>query len=65
MLDVLVRSKATSVTVLNVIISDKDVQFAKSRGALKEINNINNITYLRIEHFEEDYVLKLLMDNFH
>lgn len=65
LLDVLVRSKATSVTVLNVIISDKDVQFAKSRGALKEINNINNITYLRIEHFEEDYVLKLLMDNFH
>ena len=54
-----------TITVLSVIKTARDGQFAKNRGAINEVNHINNITYLRIEHFEEDYVLKLLMDNFH
>ena len=65
LMDVILRAQSKNVTVLSVIKTARDGQFAKNRGAINEVNHINNITYLRIEHFEEDYVLKLLMDNFH
>ncbi len=65
LMDIIVKILPEHVTVINVIKTDKDKQYAKSRGAINEVNHINNVTYLRIEHFEEDYVLKLLMDNFH
>lgn len=65
LMDILVKIKPEFVTVLHIIQTDKDRQYAFSRGANKEVNMVNGITRLRIEHFEEDYVLKLLMDNFH
>lgn len=55
----------TKIMVVNYIVTDQDRQLAQNRGNTDERNIVNNITYLRIEHFEEDYVLKLLMDNFH
>lgn len=65
LMDVVLRSASRTVTILSVIKTARDNQFAKSRGAINEVNIVNNVTYLRIEHFEEDYVLKLLMDNFY
>lgn len=65
LMDIIVKIKPKFVTVINVIQTDKDRQYAASRGSINEVNLVNGITYLRIEHFEEDYVLKLLMDNFH
>ena len=65
LIDVLVEAQPQNLTVLSVIIKAYDRQCANYRGAVNEVNHINGVTYLRIEHFEEDYVLKLLMDNFH
>lgn len=66
LMDILVWSKASNLLIVNVIRSEQDKAFAQVAGAVQEVNNKpNNVTYLRIEHFEEDYVLKLLMDNFH
>lgn len=64
LMDILIRVKTQFVTIISVIKRDSDIRFAKSRGVLNEVNNINGVIYLRIEHFEEEYVLKLLMDNF-
>lgn len=63
LMDVLVRSKIANITVLSIIITDRDIQFAKNRGALSEVSNVNGVIYLRVEHFEEDYVVKFLKDN--
>ena len=66
LMDILVWSKASNLLIVNIIKSEQDKAFAQVAGAIQEVNSTpNNVTYLRIEHFEEDYVLKLLMDNFH
>lgn len=65
LMDVLVEAKPEKLTVLSVIKKAYDSQCANYRGAVNEVNVVNNVTYLRIEHFEEEYVLKLLEENFH
>lgn len=46
---------------LSVIKTDKDREYAKARKVLREVNyQPNGSVYLRIEHFETEYVLKLL-----
>lgn len=65
-MDVLSKITPQNLTTIFIIKTDNDRQYAQNRGAVNEVTKISdNITYLRIEHFEEDYVLKLLMDNFH
>lgn len=66
LMDVLLWVCPKQLTILNVIKNNMDKQYALSRNATKEVNiQPNGSTYLRIEHFEEEYVLKLLEDNFH
>ncbi|MFR1632143.1 MAG: hypothetical protein ACLSU0_03135 [Oscillospiraceae bacterium] len=66
LMDILSWAKCGNYVVLNPILNTVDITYARDVGCLNEVNKKpNNVTYLRIEHFEEDYVLKLLMDNFH
>lgn len=66
LMDILVWSRSSNLLILNVIKTTQDKAYAHVAGAINEVNiKPKNVTYLRIEHFEEDYVLKLLMDNFH
>lgn len=65
-IDVISAISPKNLTVLFLIKTSNDRQYAINRNAINEVTKVgDNITYLRIEHFEEDYVLKLLMDNFH
>ena len=65
LVDVTVNLSPKHLTVLSVIRTAYDRQYADTRGSKKEVNDVNGVTYLRIEHFEEEYVLKLLEENFH
>ena len=66
LMDILGWTGCGNYTVINVIHNEIDRTYARDVSSLKEINiKDNNVTYLRIEHFEEEYVLKLLEDNFH
>lgn len=65
LIDVLANINPSKLIVLSVIKTDRDRHYAHVVGARQEVSKVKNITYLRIEHFEEDYVLKLLEDNFH
>ena len=66
LIDILVWSNSPNLLIASIIKNEQDRAFAQVSKALQEVNKKpNNVTYLRIEHFEEDYVLKLLMDNFH
>ena len=66
LMDILLWAHCGNFIVLNPIVNSIDVTYARDVACLQEVNKKpNNVTYLRIEHFEEDYVLKLLMDNFH
>ncbi len=50
---------------ISVIKNANDRRFSHCPENKEVFNDSNGVTYLRIEHFEEDYVLKLLKDNFH
>lgn len=66
LMDILSWAKCGNFLVINPIHNSVDITYARDVGCINEVNKKpNNVTYLRIEHFEEDYVLKLLMDNFH
>lgn len=66
LMDVLLWACPERLIVLSIIKNANDMHYAKARGAIENVNKMKNgAKYLRIEHFEEDYVLKLLMDNFH
>lgn len=66
LIDILVWSKSPNLLIVSIIKNEQDRAFAQVAKAVQEVNKKpNNVTYLRIEHFEEEYVLKLLMDNFH
>ena len=66
LMDILLWSHCSNFIVINPIVNSNDITYARDVGCISEVNKKpNNVTYLRIEHFEEDYVLKLLMDNFH
>lgn len=65
LMDILVQLAPSKLIVLNVIKNDRDRLYANGTRTINEVNVVDGVTRLRIEHFEEDYVLKLLMDNFH
>lgn len=66
LMDILLWAHCGNFIVLNPIVNSIDVTYARDVACLQEVNKKpNNVTYLRIERFEEDYVLKLLIDNFH
>lgn len=62
-MDIVAMLESPLATVLHIIRTNRDKSYAIKYN--KEITFERNILHLRIEHFEEDYVLKLLMDNFH
>lgn len=64
LLDAIAQIKPEHLTVLSVIKGDMDKQYAKNRGSVNEVNTINGIRYLRIEHFEDDYVVNLIHNNY-
>lgn len=69
LMDVLAMLNPPHLTVCNVIKTQGDYFFysLKTKGAevvAKDVFKKGNILYIRIEHFEENYVVKLLMDNF-
>ena len=46
---------------LSVIRNEKDREYAKARNVFKEVNRMpGGAVYLRLEHFEEEYILDLL-----
>lgn len=65
LMDILAQMSPPKLIVLNIIRNDVDRRYANGTRTVNEVNTVNGVTRLRIEHFEEDYVLKLLMDNFH
>ena len=66
LMDTLLWANCSNLIILSLIENKTDLAYARVANSLNEVNKKpNNVTYLRIEHFEEDYVLKLLMDNFH
>ena len=50
---------------ISVIRNANDKRFSHCPENKEVLRDVNGVTYLRIEHFEEEYVLKLLEENFH
>lgn len=58
LMDVIAEFKAfKKLVVLCVIKTESDRHFAKNRGAIKDINIYGNKIYIRLEQFDDDYVI--------
>lgn len=61
--DVLNKVAPENLICLSVIKNDKDKEYAKARNVVKEVNYMpNGSVYLKLEHFEDDYVGALLQN---
>ena len=59
--DVISKVAPQNLICFSVIKNDKDREYAKARKVLYEVNYLpSGAIYLRLEHFEEDYILRLL-----
>lgn len=64
LLDVISEIKPENLIFINVVKTAMDNQFAMVKGVLNEVSKKDGITFIRLEHFEKEYVLNLILNNF-
>ena len=63
LLDLLIWLKQDfSITVLSVIKTERDLQFAKNRGLVDEVTKREKVTYIKIDNIEEKDYVALIME---
>ena len=63
LLDLLIwLKKDFSITVLSVIKTERDLQFAKNRGLVDEVTKREKVTYIKIDNMEEKDYVTLIME---
>lgn len=63
LMDIFIWTKCPHITVLNIIKSEVDKQYAHNRKVFEEVTAKPDATYLRIEQQDKEHITRLIIDN--